>query len=131
MACLDSISAGKYILLTTFRRDGTAVPTPVWFVRQGDVLLITTDGTSGKVKRLRANPRVTIAPCDMRGRPKGDGVEAIAELVDADQTEEITAAVARRYGLLGRLMTRRGSATRQGIRVRMSQGVPAAQQAMT
>lgn len=118
MASLDSISAGKYILLTTFRRDGTAVPTPVWFVRQGDVLLITTDGTSGKVKRLRANPRVTIAPCDMRGRPKGDGVEATAELVDAAATEQITAAVARRYGLIGRLMTRRGTATRQGIRVR-------------
>lgn len=118
MASLDSVSAGKYVLLTTFRRDGTAVPTPVWFVRDGDVLLITTDGTSGKVKRLRANPRVSLAPCDMRGRPKGDGIEAIAELADAVATEEITAAVARRYGLIGRLMTRRGSATRQGIRVR-------------
>ena len=121
MANLDSVSGGTYVLLTTFRKDSTPVPTPVWFVRDGDHLLITTDGTSGKVKRLRGNPRVLLAPCDMRGRPKGDAIEATAELADAAQTEEITAAVARRYGLLGRLMTRRGRATRQGIRVRAAQ----------
>ena len=120
MADLDSVTRGKYVLLTTFRKDATPVPTPVWFVRDGDALLVTTDGNSGKVKRLRANPRVLVAPCDMRGRPKGDAVEAVAALTEAELTEGITAAVARRYGLLGWLMTRRGAASRQGIRIQVA-----------
>lgn len=117
MTSIDSISASTYVLLTTFRKDGTPVPTPVWFVRQGEALVITTDGASGKVKRLRANARVLLAPCDMRGRPKGAAIEGVAVLVDAAQTAQITAAIAGRYGLLGRLLTRRGSQSRQGIRV--------------
>jgi hypothetical protein len=52
---------GKYLSLTSFKRDGTGVATPVWFVADGERLLISTDAQSFKVKRIRRNPRVTVA----------------------------------------------------------------------
>ena len=52
-SAVDAVARGKYIALTTFRRDGTPVSTPVWFVREGNALVVTTQGTSGKVRRIR------------------------------------------------------------------------------
>ena len=63
---------GKYVSLTSYRRDGTAVATPVWFVRQDGRLLVETGAASGKVKRIRRNPAVQVAVCArgrLRGRP--------------------------------------------------------------
>lgn len=117
-SAVDAVARGKYIALTTFRRDGTPVSTPVWFVREGNALVVTTQGTSGKVRRIRANPSVTVGPCDMRGRPTGPAVEGRAVLADKGETARITSAISKRYGLLGRLLTSRGSADdRQGIRI--------------
>jgi PPOX class probable F420-dependent enzyme len=64
---MTSLGAARYILLTTFRRTGVGVPTPVWFVVDGDELVVTTRLGSGKVKRLRNNPEVTLVECDIRG----------------------------------------------------------------
>ena len=118
MASLDDAASGKYVLLTTFRADGTGVGTPVWFVREGDRLVVTTQGSSGKVRRLRARPDALLAACDSRGRVK-DGapqVPVTVTLADDSETARITSAIARRYGLLGRLLTRRGRAEdRQGL----------------
>ncbi len=114
---LQALGAAKYISLTTFRRDGTPVPTPVWLVRDGEALVVTTQGSSGKVKRIRANPDVLIAPCDARGRLKGEQVAGVAALQDPAETERITGLVRRRYGLLGWLLTRRGGDDRMGIRI--------------
>ncbi len=114
---LQALGAAKYVSLTTFRRDGTPVPTPVWLVRDGDALVVTTQGSSGKVKRIRANPDVLIAPCDARGRLKGEQVPGVAALQDPAETERITGLVRRRYGLLGWLLTRRGGDDRMGIRI--------------
>lgn len=61
----------KYINLTTFRRDGSPVTTPVWFTSEGELLYITTYDGTGKVKRLRANERVEIAASDARGKARG------------------------------------------------------------
>ena len=72
--------AGKYLSLTTFRRDGTGVATPVWFVEDGGRLLVETDGASYKVKRMRSNPSVTIAACNARGRLRGPVLAAHAEI---------------------------------------------------
>ena len=58
-----------YVLLTTTRRSGVDVPTPVWVARDGEALVVTTGGDSGKVKRLRHTPRVTLQACDRAGRP--------------------------------------------------------------
>jgi PPOX class probable F420-dependent enzyme len=94
VSALDILGQSKYIRLTTFRRDGTPVPTPVWQVRDGDRLLVITDGTTGKVKRLRHTPRVLIAVSDQRGRvkPGVQDVEGTAEMItDVSELDRLTA----------------------------------------
>ena len=112
-ATFDDIAKGKYVLLTTFKKDGTGVPTPLLGALDGDRLLMWTVTDSWKVKRIRRNPRVTIAPCDMRGNPQGEAVDARAEILDGHGTEKARAAVASKYGILGWL-TVKGSVLRRG-----------------
>ena len=100
---LETLAKGKYLSLTTFRRDGTPVATPVWLARQGDELVVYTAMSSGKAKRLRNSGRVLLAPCDMRGRVTGAAVEGTARLQDAAETAVTLGLIRRRYGLLGRL----------------------------
>lgn len=110
---LGEIAAAKYVLLTTFRKDGTPVATPLWAAADGDRLLMWTVTDSWKVKRIRRNPRVTIAPCDARGNPKGEAVEATAEILDLPGSDRARDAIAKRYGVLGWL-TMKGSLLRRG-----------------
>ncbi|MFE3289279.1 PPOX class F420-dependent oxidoreductase [Rhodococcus sp. NPDC059234] len=110
---LRDIGAAKYVLLTTFRKDGTGVPTPLWAALDGDRLLMWTVTDSWKVKRIRRSPRVTVAACDVRGNQKGDAVDATAVLLDAGATDHARDAIARKYGLLGWL-TMKGSLLRRG-----------------
>ena len=72
------------------------------------------------MKRIRNNPSVRLAPCSMRGKPKGEFVEATAELQDAAGTAETTALIAKRYGWLGRRLTRGGGDDRAGIVLRLA-----------
>ena len=116
------LDAGKYLLLTTFRRDGRAVPTPVWAARDGESLVVWTVSDSGKVKRIRNNGTVRLAPCSMRGAPEGDEVGGHAEVLDAAQTERARKLIAGNYGLIGRLSMlgsrlRRGADGTVGIRL--------------
>lgn len=83
-ADLAALDRGKYIRLTTFRRDGTPVHTPVWFAVDGTALVVWTDAASGKVKRLRANPAVEVAPSDARGRPTGAVRTGTATVLSGD-----------------------------------------------
>jgi PPOX class probable F420-dependent enzyme len=110
MTDLDTLAAAKYISLTTYRADGTAVATPVWLVREGDTLVVSTQGDSGKVRRLRRNPEATVATCTARGAVTGPEVPAHVAVHEGADAARIADLVKRRYGLLGRLMTRRGSA---------------------
>src|SRR5512146_615348 len=73
-----------YIDLVTFRKSGAAVHTPVWFAEQDGRLYVMTRSDSGKMKRIRNNPRVEVAPCTMRGRPLASPAPALARLA-ADQ----------------------------------------------
>jgi hypothetical protein len=114
---LEELGEPKYILLTTFRKDGTPVPTPVWCVRDGDTLRVATQGSSGKARRIRSNAQVTVAPCDMRGRPKGPAVHATAHIDDPDRSSETARLVASRYGLMGWFMLRKADPDRVGITV--------------
>lgn len=94
-----------YLSLETFRKNGQGVPTPVWFAESNGVFYITTIDNSGKVKRIRNNNRVRIAPCDMRGSLSGEWFEAQARLVSDSQEEEVAKeALDRKYGLKKRLM---------------------------
>lgn len=73
---ISALAKQRYISLTTYRRDGRAVATPVWFVLDGTRSLVWTDAASGKAKRIRANGRVAVAPCDARGRTKAEALPA-------------------------------------------------------
>jgi PPOX class probable F420-dependent enzyme len=88
---------GKYLSLTSFRRDGTEVATPVWFVESGGRLLVETDAASYKVRRIRRDPRVTIAPCTATGRLRGILVAAWAELLPDAQVTRVERLMARKY----------------------------------
>ena len=100
---LDLLARTQYVLLTTFRKDGTPVPTPVWVVRRGEELLVWTNPTAGKVKRIRRNSRVEIGPCAQRGKPLGRPVEAVARIMPDSELDAIRPALIAKYGWLARL----------------------------
>jgi PPOX class probable F420-dependent enzyme len=112
---LDTLGSGKYLLITTYRKTGTAVATPVWVVRDQDALGAWTAADTGKVKRIRNRADVLVGPCDMRGRPTGDQIPATAEIVDEAATARYRQLIAQKYGLMGRL-TLFGSRLRRGVR---------------
>jgi hypothetical protein len=103
MATLEQLGAEKYVLLTTFRRDGRAVPTPLWVVPDGTALAFWTPAGTGKVKRIRNSGRVTVAACDMRGNVRGPAIEATASIGDAADLRRVGEGLKRKYGLIGRL----------------------------
>lgn len=88
---------GKYLSLTSFRRDGSGVATPVWFVGDDGHLVIETDAESYKVKRIRRDPHVRIAVCDARGRLRGESVEAEASVLPDNERERVERLLARKY----------------------------------
>jgi hypothetical protein len=114
MATLEQLGSEKYVLLTTYRKDGRAVPTPLWVVPDGDGLMVWTPAGSGKVKRIRNNGRVSVQACDFRGNPSGEPIEAHARIGDAGDRRRVGAAITRKYGLSGRL-TLWGSRLRRGV----------------
>ncbi|MFI1382113.1 PPOX class F420-dependent oxidoreductase [Embleya sp. NPDC020886] len=125
-ADLDRLAAGKYVLLTTFRRDGRAVGTPVWVFRDGDALGVWTARDSGKVKRIRNGGRVTVTACDARGRTGGEAVPGHASLLDAAGTEHYRDLIRRKFGIVGRMTLlgsrlRRGTAGTVGVRVELGE----------
>ena len=92
----------RYLLLTTFRRDGTPVATPVWAVTlDGEEVGFWTSSGSGKAKRLAHTSRVTVAPCDARGRAKSgaEALDATARLVTGSEFEAIRERVVAKYGV--------------------------------
>jgi PPOX class probable F420-dependent enzyme len=93
----------KYILLTTFRRSGDPVATPVWAVPLDDGKIgFWTSSESGKAKRLAHTGRVTVQPCDARGRPKAgtQPVEATARIVAGPEFDAIRQKVVAKYGVM-------------------------------
>ncbi|HEX6871814.1 MAG TPA: PPOX class F420-dependent oxidoreductase [Micromonosporaceae bacterium] len=111
---LDTVGNASYALVTTYRKDGRAVPTPTWVVRDGEALAIWTISDSGKVKRIRRSSQVLIGPCDARGRPTGEQVPARAAILDQAGTEHVRDLLRRKYGLLGRI-TLAASRWRRGL----------------
>jgi uncharacterized protein len=84
---LAAFNKHKYLSLETYKKSGESVRTPVWFAPDSAAskLYIYTIGDTGKVKRIRNNPRVRIAPCDMRGKVLGEWVDARAEIVTGEE----------------------------------------------
>jgi PPOX class probable F420-dependent enzyme len=101
---LDRFADQPTVLLSTFRRDGTPVPTPVSIVVRDGHAYFRTWHTAGKVKRLRNNPEIEIAPSTFRGRQTGSAVRGTVRLLDKAEAKPIRLLLARKYPLLQRLL---------------------------
>ena len=102
----DECAKAKYVSLETFRKDGTAVRTPVWIAPDGEVphrLIVWTVTDSWKVKRIQRNSRVRLAPCTVRGQVTGAWVDATAAVMTHDQSAIAARWLLRKYGVLGRV----------------------------
>ena len=99
------VEGRKYISLTTFRKSGKPVATPVWFVEKEGKICVWTQSNSGKMKRLRHDSRVTLAPCTMGGKVIGPTVEGIARIVSPQEKEEVRLLLLAKYGWMQRLFS--------------------------
>jgi uncharacterized protein len=88
---------GRYLSITSYKRDGTAVATPVWFVQEDGRLLVETDADSGKVKRIRRNPAVRVAACTASGRLRGEQFSAVAQLLPESEVSGVERLITRKY----------------------------------
>lgn len=93
------IHGQKYISLVTFRKNGAPVPTPVWFAEDGGKLYVMTGSHLGKYKRIRNNPRVTIAPCTIRGKVTGTQFEAVARIMSSEEFVRVRKLINAKYWL--------------------------------
>lgn len=96
---IDSIRRCKRSLLVTYRRDGTPVPTPVWAAEADGHIYVRTERDAGKVRRLRTNSRLLVAPCTVRGKPLGNPFEARGRILSRAEEPAAERALATRYGL--------------------------------
>lgn len=95
------IASSSFVSLGTFRRNGEEVSTPVWIARDGDELVVTTERNTGKVKRLRNDPTVTLRPCSRMGAVEPDAITVRARArIAGPSTEDrrADAALRRKYG---------------------------------
>jgi hypothetical protein len=92
-----AIHGQKYISLTTFRKSGVGVPTPVWFGEQDDKLYVMTRHDLGKAKRIRNNPQVRVAPCTMSGKVTGPEFAAIARILPPEEHARARQTINRKY----------------------------------
>jgi PPOX class probable F420-dependent enzyme len=98
----ERLASEKYILLTTFRRSGEPVATPIGVAGDGGDLVVWTDRESGKVKRIRRDPTVEVQACDVRGRTThGAAVRGKARTLDCAGSDRVRRALARKYGVVG------------------------------
>jgi len=96
---VEELCAHKRTLLATFRRSGVVVATPVWAADADGRFYVRSERTAGKIKRLRNDPRVLVAPCTVRGKPLGAPLEATAAVVPPEREYIAEQALVRRYGL--------------------------------
>ncbi len=95
----------NYMSLTTYRKNGQGVVTPVWFAQEGDKLYLFSDATAGKVKRVVHTARVTVAPCTMSGSILGESAEGKARVLQTAEDRRVAdEALTRKYGWQKRVL---------------------------
>ena len=101
---MSHLAGEKYINLETYRKNGQRVRTPVWFVErnngEGSVLYVRTSDDTGKYKRVRNNPSVQIAPCDMRGGVKGKWIKGEARIAGEEEKIKVFKMLEKKYGIM-------------------------------
>ena len=104
MPAFEPLHRQQYLNLETFRRSGESMKTPVWFVQDGDILYVRTIANSGKVKRIRNNGQVNIAPCKVDGALLGEWIPAAArEVHDDDTAAKVDRLLDKKYGLMKKM----------------------------
>jgi len=92
-----AIQDKKYVALTTFRKNGQAVATPVWFGEEDGRLFVMTRSIFGKYKRIRNNPQLRVAPCSIRGAVTGPEFAATARILPVEDHARARKAINRKY----------------------------------
>ncbi|HMB66590.1 MAG TPA: PPOX class F420-dependent oxidoreductase [Candidatus Bathyarchaeia archaeon] len=101
---LSQFTGKKHISIETYRKTGDPVRTPVWFVEENGELFVRTDSDTGKIKRIRNNPRVRVATSNMRGTVKGSWVEGEARIIDPESSKHVFSLLRKKYGIPYRLI---------------------------
>jgi hypothetical protein len=99
----SAVLTAQYVALTTYRRDGTPVTTPVWAAAEGESLYLFSNANAGKVKRLRNSSRAAIAPCTATGTITGAQLSAEAFNLASDQMPKVWRLLTKKYGMAARL----------------------------
>ena len=94
----------KYINLETYRRNGQAVRTTVWFVIDAGTIYIRTDMNSGKIKRIKNNPNIRITPSGARGQLKGKWIEGKIKMAGSLELEHANQLLEQKYGIQGKII---------------------------
>ena len=100
---LDQFLDQKYINLETYKKDGTPVRTPVWFVIDNDLIYVITRDSTGKVKRLKNNQDVRIVSCSFKGEPKNEWVKGKTEMITGEEADKAIKLRKKKYGMFARL----------------------------
>jgi len=95
----SEIHGQRYISLATFRKNGVAVYTPIWFAEDNGRLYFMTSSKSGKFKRIRNNPKVKIAPCTMRGKITGPEFAATVRILKPEEFQRVRQGINAKYWL--------------------------------
>ena len=104
MTNFEPFARQQYLNLETFRKNGDSMPTPVWFVQDGEIIYVRTVANSGKVKRIRNNSQVNIAPCKVDGALLGDWMPAVAREVKDEQIDrKVDRPLDRKYGVIKKM----------------------------
>ena len=101
---LEQFLDQKYINLETYKKDGTPIRTPVWFVIDKNLIYVITRDSTGKVKRLGNNQNVRIVPCSFKGEPKNEWVKGAAEKIRGDEADKVIKLRKKKYGMFARLI---------------------------
>lgn len=122
----SQLASEQFVSITTFKRDGTPVATPVWVAGENGSLLVISEADSWKVKRIRRNGHIRIAPCGARGALRGEPIDADATI--NDDTSTVEELLAQKYGWMYRAYMRftalsrklRRQATPTGVTIRIT-----------
>lgn len=97
-----NLDGQQYMSLTTFRKSGEGVSTPVWFAEDNGKLYMLTLHEAGKIKRIRNNAQVTVAPCTVRGEVLGESADGVARILEGDEAVRANNRLTRKYGFFKR-----------------------------
>ena len=118
----DAVLTAQYVALTTYRRDGTPVTTPVWAAAEGERLYLFSNANAGKVKRLRNGSRAAVAPCTATGTITGTSIAAEAVILPSDQMPRVWGLLIKKHGIAARLFAAYDR-VRALLRMRPSAGI--------